>query len=135
LADAQRATGDRVHGGAVSRAVVGQQLLDGHAIAGEERDGAPEKDDRGARLLVGEDLGVGQAGGVVDGDVHVLPADRLAALALAVSAPGLVVLAQPVADAFAAPPWMRPSFFTSMWINRPARCAHSLRVLPSALFA
>jgi hypothetical protein len=34
--------------------------------------------DRGCGLLVGEHLGGGQAGGVVDGDAHVVPTDRLA---------------------------------------------------------
>ena len=37
--------------------------------------------DRGRRLLVAQDLALGQAGAVVDGDVDVLPADGLAALA------------------------------------------------------
>jgi hypothetical protein len=64
-------------------------------------DGAAEEPDRGERLLVGQDLDVGQAGGIVDGDVHELPADALAAVTVAVDERRVVVLAQPVADALA----------------------------------
>jgi hypothetical protein len=41
-------------------------------------DGALEEADRSDRLFVGENLDVRQAGGVVDRDVNVLPADCLA---------------------------------------------------------
>ena len=51
------------------------QLLDGDAVAAVERASAAQEPDRGGGLLVGEDFGVGQAGGVVDRDVHELPAD------------------------------------------------------------
>ena len=47
-------------------------------MALEELQRSPEKADRGRGLLVAQDLGVGQAGGVVDGDVDVVPADDLA---------------------------------------------------------
>jgi hypothetical protein len=43
-------------------------------VAAVERDGAAQKRDRAAGLLVAQDLGVGEAGGVVDGDVDVVPA-------------------------------------------------------------
>src|SRR3954453_21599941 len=86
VADAQRATGNRVHGRAVGRAVVGDQLLDGDAVAREVLDGAAQEADGGDRLLVGEDLDVGQAGGVVDRDVHVFPADEVAAVPVGVGA-------------------------------------------------
>src|SRR5438309_983144 len=47
-------------------------------MAGEERDRAcKEGDDRGG-LLIAEDLGVGQAGAIVDRDVHTLPAGSAA---------------------------------------------------------
>jgi hypothetical protein len=64
-------------------------------------DGAAQEADRGERLLVGEHFDVGQAGGIVDGDVHELPADALAAVTVAVDERRVVVLAQPVADALA----------------------------------
>jgi hypothetical protein len=46
-------------------------------VALREADGAAQEADRGAGLLVRQDLGVSQPGGVVDGDVHAFPA-RLA---------------------------------------------------------
>jgi hypothetical protein len=39
-------------------------------VALREADGAAQEADRGAGLLVRQDLGVSQPGGVVDGDVH-----------------------------------------------------------------
>ena len=75
VADAEGAAGDGVDRGAVGGAVVGDQPLDGDAVAGVVRDRAAQEPDRGGGLLVGEDLDVGQAGGVVDRDVHELPAD------------------------------------------------------------
>jgi hypothetical protein len=78
VADREGAASDRVDRGAIGRAVVGDEFLDGHAVAFEERDRAAEERDRGRGLLVGQDLGVGQARGVVDGDMDVVPADDLA---------------------------------------------------------
>src|SRR3954447_24090526 len=75
VADAEGLVSDGVDAGAVGRAVVGEQALDGDAVASVEVDGALEEGDRGGCLLVGEDFDVGQAGAVVDGDVHVFPAD------------------------------------------------------------
>ena len=66
-------------------------MLDG---AGEERDG-------GAGLLVGEDFDVGQAGVVVDGDVHELPADLQAPGAGGVGDAAVVVVAVVCGDALA----------------------------------
>ena len=66
----------RVNGRAVGGAVVGDHALDGDAVAAVERDGAAQERDCGGGLLVAEDFDVGQAGAVVDGDVHELPADR-----------------------------------------------------------
>jgi hypothetical protein len=54
--------------------------------------GAAEEGGCGQRLLVGEDLGVGQAAVVVDGDVRVLEAGGLATVAVGVGASGAVVL-------------------------------------------
>src|SRR5918994_1789406 len=99
VADAERAAGERVHGRAVSGPIVGQQALDFDAVALEERHRSAQERDRGCRLLVWEHLGVGQTAAVVNRDVDELPADRLAALAVAVGDGPVVVLAQPVADA------------------------------------
>ena len=46
-----------------------------------ERDRAAQKPGDGHGLLVGEHFDVGQAGGVVDADMHVIPAGALAAVA------------------------------------------------------
>jgi hypothetical protein len=74
----ERSASDRVHRRPVCRPVVGHQPLDGYAVAGVVLDGAAQEADRGEGLLVREDFDVGQAGGVVDGDVHVVPADDVA---------------------------------------------------------
>jgi hypothetical protein len=68
-------------------------------MAGVKDQCAAEECDRGAGLLVRQHLGVGEPGGVVDGDVHVIPADRLAAAAIAVGDRAVVVLAQAVTHA------------------------------------
>src|SRR5450631_2871607 len=52
VTDAESATGDRVDLGSISAAVVGQQLLDGHAVALVERDCPPQERHDGASLLV-----------------------------------------------------------------------------------
>jgi hypothetical protein len=80
MADTQGAAGDRVDRGAVGAAVVGQHLLHGEAVACVERDSTPEEGDDGASFLVGEDLGVGQAGAVIDRDVDVSPSRRAGAI-------------------------------------------------------
>jgi len=75
MANPQRPTSDRVDRRAIARAVVGQQLLDAHAVALEELHGTAKEANHRDRLLVAEYLGIGQTGAVVDRDVHVLPAD------------------------------------------------------------
>src|SRR5829696_9682289 len=90
-----------MRGRAVGRAVVGQHALDADAVAGEVSERSREKADGSAGLLVAEHLGVGQAGGVVDGDVYVLPADGLVPPARSVGEAGVVVLAQAVAHPLA----------------------------------
>ena len=65
--------------------------------------------------------GVRQPRAVIDGDVDRVPADRPAALDVAVGDGAAVVLAQAVKDAFAGAAWMRPSFLTSIWISSPGR--------------
>ena len=60
---------------AIGRAVVGHDPLDGDAEAGEPGQ-RPLEEGHGALLaLVGQDLGVGEARGVVDADVQEVPAD------------------------------------------------------------
>ncbi len=84
MTNAERAAGQRVNCRAVRRAIVGQHPLNADAVAGKERQRAPQEARGGGRLFVGQDLGVGEAGGVIDGDVDEVPADRAAALAVAV---------------------------------------------------
>ena len=67
-----------MRGRAVGGAVVGDHALDGDAVAGVELDRAAQERDGGGRFLVGQDFGVGQAGGVVDGDVNGVPAGHAA---------------------------------------------------------
>ena len=70
-----------VEGERVAAGVVGDDLADRDAVAGEEQSG-PEQEARvGGSGLVREDLGVGQAGVVVDGDVDVVEADLRASIA------------------------------------------------------
>ena len=64
----------------IGRAVVGHHPLDGDAQAGEPGDGALEEGDGTFLALVGQDLGVGKAGGIVDADMQEVPADAAAAL-------------------------------------------------------
>src|SRR5262245_45176983 len=59
----------------IGRPVVGHDPLDGDAQAGEPGDGALEEGDRAFLALVGQDLGEGEARGVVDADVEEVPAD------------------------------------------------------------
>jgi hypothetical protein len=69
---------------AIGVAVVGHDSLDGNAVAANQAS-APREDGDGAGLaLIRQDLGVGQARGVIDGDVQVFPADA----AVAVTMPG-----------------------------------------------
>src|SRR5450755_201350 len=84
MADPESATSDRVQRGAVGAAVVGEQPLDGDAVAGIERDGTPEKPNHGAPFLIRENFGVGQTSAVIDRDVHVLPPSDLARYAQSV---------------------------------------------------
>jgi hypothetical protein len=88
-------------------------------VSGEELDRATQERDRRRRLLVGQDLGVGQAGRVVDGDVDCVPAvdaspDPEPSVIL-----GLPFLARPAVMRLPAPLVIRPSFLTSMWISSP----------------
>jgi hypothetical protein len=75
-------------------------------VAGKPGERPIEEGDGVLLAFARQDLGVGEPRGVVDGDVQVLPADALDAIA-------------PVAgDAGRA---MRPSFLVSMWMSSPGR--------------
>jgi hypothetical protein len=90
-----------VHGGAIGRAVIGDQALDGDAVAGVVTDGAAQEAHGGEGLFVCEHFDIGQAGGVVDGDVHVLPADGLAVKARDLVPAGFGGVAPDTGDALA----------------------------------
>src|SRR5262245_661213 len=84
VADSKRTAGKGVADRKIGAAVVGDELLDLDSVATVKGPRTMQERDRGARLLVFEDLCVGQARAVVDGYVHVLPADHLASCARAV---------------------------------------------------
>ncbi len=120
VADAERAAGDCVHDRDVGAAVVGEDPLNGDAVAGEEGERSAEEADCGCGLLVGEDLGVGEAAVVVDGDVDVVPACGAAVVAVRVAAARSAWPAGRKPTRLPAA-WKRPSFLTSMWTSSPGR--------------
>ena len=63
--------------GFVARAVVGHDALDRHAQARIVSNGRFEESDGGPLLLILHDLAEGDAGRVVDADMHILPARPL----------------------------------------------------------
>jgi hypothetical protein len=75
LADPEVQGGDGNGGGAVGAAVVSQEALHDDALRRVPGHGAPQEAGRGGAGFVGEHLGVGEPGVVVDGHVDVLPAD------------------------------------------------------------
>jgi len=64
--------------GAETCAVVGHDALDLDAVGFEEAQGVEEKPQAGAPRLIGEDFRIDQARMVVDGQVHVFPANAAA---------------------------------------------------------
>jgi hypothetical protein len=72
-ADGQLGAGRPEGQAAVGVAVVGQQPLDGDAVAGVEGHRSAQEADGGGRRLVGQLLDVGQAAVVVDRDVDPVP--------------------------------------------------------------
>src|SRR6266480_1345638 len=90
VADPEFAAGERVQGGDVGGAVVGQEPLDPDPSASVEGDRALQEADRRGRPFVGQHLRVGESAVVVDADVDVLVADVATALALEVDAGGVV---------------------------------------------
>ena len=65
---------------AVGAAVVGHDALDGDAVAGEPGERPAEEGGGAGLALVGQDLGIGQARGIVDRDVQGLPANAVMAV-------------------------------------------------------
>jgi hypothetical protein len=92
----------------VARTIVGHHPLDPAALALEPAQGTDQE--AGGRLapLVRQDLDVSEPRGVVDRDVHELPAE-LAVLAMSVAGDALPMRAK------------RASFLVSRWISSPAR--------------
>ena len=97
-------------GAAVAGAVVGHDALDADAVGAVVSDGAAQKRGSGDGLLVCEHFDVGQAGGVVDADVDVLPAD-----------PACCVVLPVAVDAVTGAGRSAPSFLTSMCTSSPGR--------------
>ena len=75
-------SGERVGERAIAGAVVGEDALDRDAQRREPGNRATKDAGRGGATLVGQDLGVGEPGGVVDGDVNKLPAGHATLLAV-----------------------------------------------------
>ena len=96
----------------VAEVVVGDDAFDaGDAVLGEVGRGAGQERSAGGAFLVGQDLGVGQSGVVVDEGMDVVVADA--------SSPDLF----PAAAVARQPPpsGIRPIFLTSMWTSSPGR--------------
>jgi hypothetical protein len=81
------------YSGAVAGSVVGHHGLDLESRGGEERGGAGPESGRSFFLLVAEDLGIGQAGVIVDGVVQ----ERVAAASFFVVAVADSATVNPVA--------------------------------------
>src|SRR5258708_34661361 len=74
MAHAQRATGGPKAPGPIGRAVVGQDPAHADAVGPKPAQRAPQKAASGRLSFVGEQLHVGDARVIVDGDVQVFPA-------------------------------------------------------------
>src|SRR6266567_8835310 len=72
--------GERVHGGDIGRAVVGQDPLDPDPASPIKRDRPLQEAERGRRVLVRQRFRVREAAVVVNADVYVLVADVVTAL-------------------------------------------------------
>ena len=92
MTDAERPAGECVDRGAVAAAVVGEHTLDVDAMPLVEGDSAPRKPTTVTAFFVAEHLGVGETAVVVDGDVHVLPADCAAEASSAIGPARIHVL-------------------------------------------
>lgn len=89
----------------VGNGVVGQDPLDGDAMAGEEGAGSAQEPRAGRGALIAQHLGIRQPGVVVDSGVHIVVADPVATVAILVAGPVLTRVAamHPVATAVAEP--------------------------------
>ena len=65
---------------AIAIAIIGHDPRHRHAEAGEPGERAPQEGNRALLVLVGQDLGVGEARGIVDTDMQVIPADAAMAV-------------------------------------------------------
>lgn len=102
-------------GGAVAGTAIGHQLLDHDPVRAVEGDRSPEEADNGLRLLVGQHLGIGQAGGVVNADMNPVSAGLQASHAGCIglsSGPLCPTTAEHPVTGSMGP--IRPSFLTSM---------------------
>jgi hypothetical protein len=81
LGDAEAAAAAVKACGAIAGAVVGEHAGDDDAQAREVADGGLDKSRGGGGFLMGEDLREGNAGVIVDGDVHVFPTGAMNAAA------------------------------------------------------
>src|SRR4051812_35620958 len=117
VAQTEGAAGDGVQLGAITRAVVGHHALDGDAVVAVEGDGAAQESSDGGGLLVGKYFGVGQARGVVDGDVDVVPTGRLAAASVTAN----WWWRRGAGWRFPAPPLMGPGVLEAKWGSVPGR--------------
>src|SRR5215211_2104583 len=118
MAHAELATGLGMQPGAVAGAVVGEHPLDRDPHALEPGDRPPQEPRGGGALLVGQDLDVGEAGGVVDADVDELPAGGAQAL----GPDPLLTLASPGAeDAMAGAPAADPPQLLDVDVDQLAR--------------
>ena len=102
----------------VAQGVVGHHPFDaGDAVGGEVVDGAGEERGAGRALLVGEDLGVGEPGVVIDDGVHVVVAD-LGVLAFRLVEPHLAAVGPPAAAVG------DPADLLDVHVDQLARAAH-----------
>lgn len=73
--------------GTVTRAVIGEQAANGDAELGIEAESGQEESGSGKGFFIGKNLGEGNAGMIIDGNVNILPADMTGiATAVAVDA-------------------------------------------------
>jgi hypothetical protein len=101
MTDAEAAAGERVQGGAVAGAIVGEHALNLDAVSVIEVDCALEEANRCLRFLIGQHLGVRHPAVVVDRDMDELPADGVADPAGSVGVLGVVGRVTHAADALA----------------------------------
>ena len=73
MAQAQLHHGGVESAGTIAVTVVGEQAANGDAQGGVVSNRGAQEGDRGSRREVGQDLGEGNAGVVINGDMNVLP--------------------------------------------------------------